>query len=182
MERLQQTLREAPVVDRGEYQYFVHPVTDGIPKVEPEILAEVVEGIREVADVDRADRIFTAESMGIHHATALSVETGLPFTVARKRSYGFDDEVAVHQETGYAGGELYVNGIEAGDRLLVVDDVLATGGTIRALHAALESIGAEVVDVVVVIRRVEEAPDDLPLEVKSLVDLDVVDGRVVIHD
>ena len=181
MERLKQSLREAPVVDRGEYQYFVHPVTDCIPAVEPEILAEVVEGIQEIADVERADRIFTAEAMGIHHATALSVETGIPFTVARKRSYGFDDEVAVHQETGYDVGELYVNGLEAGDKLLLVDDVLSTGGTIRALYDALETIDVEIVDAVVVIRRAADDIEDLPLDVKHLVDVDVVDDEVVIE-
>ena len=182
MERLKQSLREAPVVDRGEYQYFVHPVTDCIPAVEPEILAEIVEGIQEVADVEAVDRIFTAEAMGIHHATALSVETGIPFTVARKRSYGFDDEVAVHQETGYDVGELYVNGLEEGDEVLLVDDVLSTGGTIRALYDALDSIGVEITDAVVVIRRAADDLEELPVDVKYLVDLDVVDGEVVIEE
>ena len=182
MERLKQSLREAPVVDRGEYQYFVHPVTDCIPAVEPEILAEIVEGIQEVADVEAADRIFTAEAMGIHHATALSVEAGIPFTVARKRSYGFEDEVAVHQETGYDVGELYVNGLEEGDEVVLVDDVLSTGGTIRALYDALDSIGVEIIDAVVVIRRAADDMEDLPVDVKYLVDLDVVDGEVVIEE
>lgn len=182
MERLKQSLREAPVVGRGEYQYFVHPVTDCIPAVEPEILAEIVEGIQQVADVERVDRIFTAEAMGIHHATALSIETGVPFTVARKRSYGFDDEVAVHQETGYDAGELYVNGLEAGEKLLFVDDVLSTGGTIGALYDALQSIGVEIVDAVVVIRRIGDTPPDLPLEVECLVEVGVEDGEVIIYD
>lgn len=184
MERLKESLRQAPVVRRDGYEYFVHPVTDCIPAVHPELMTEVAEGIREVADVERAERIFTAEAMGIHHATALSMETGLSFTVARKRSYGFDDEVAVHQETGYAESELYINGVEPGDRLLVVDDVLSTGGTVRALYDALDAVGAAVVDAVVVVRRVDEAPPDadLPLTVHSLVDVEVTDGEVVVHD
>jgi len=102
--------------------------------------------------------------------------------VARKRSYGFDGEVAVHQHTGYAEGELYVNGVASGDRLLVVDDVLATGGTLRALGEALSAIGAEVEEVVVVIRRAVDEAVALPFEVTSLVDVDVVDGEVVVLD
>ena len=47
--------------------------------------------------------------MGIHLATALSLEVGVPFVVVRKRKYGLPGELAVHQTTGYSKGELYIN-------------------------------------------------------------------------
>lgn len=120
--------------------------------------------------------------MGIHHATALALETDTPFVVVRKRSYGFDGEVAVHQTTGYGESELYVNNVNEGDRVLVLDDVFSPGGTLEAVCAAIEQIGAELVDVVVVIRRRTEADtaSKLPMEVNSLVDVDVIDGAVVV--
>lgn len=182
MDRFLAYLRDAPIVDMGEYDYFVHPVTDCLPLVEPALLEEIVDGIRSIVDLEAVDKIFTAEAMGIHHATALSLATDLPFVAARKRRYGFPDEVAVHQETGYAEGELYVNFVEPGDRLLLIDDVLATGGTFRALHAALTDIGAEPVDAVVVIRKADLDPGPLPMPVKSLVDVELVDGSVEVVD
>ena len=45
MEHLIGSLENAPVVDRGEYEYFVHPVTDGIPLVEAELMREIGEEI-----------------------------------------------------------------------------------------------------------------------------------------
>ncbi|MFC7046150.1 hypoxanthine/guanine phosphoribosyltransferase [Halobacteriaceae archaeon GCM10025711] len=182
MEYLRQTLAAAPVIRRGEYRYFVHPVTDGIPLVEPRLMREIVDGVLDRVDVDAVDKILTAEAMGIHHATAVSLEADVPFVVARKRSYGFEDEVAVHQVTGYAEGELYVNNVHEGDRVLLVDDVVATGGTLRALCDALDRIGADVVDIVTVVRRAADEPLDLPTPVKSLVDVDVVDGEVLVLD
>lgn len=181
MDRLIRSLEAAPVVDRGEYQYFVHPVTDGIPNVEPALLREISEEIVARVDIEAFDAIFTAEAMGIHIATAVSLETDLPFVIARKRSYGFDGEVAVHQETGYSESELYVNGLEAGDRLLVVDDVISTGNTLAALAAAAESCGAEIGAIAVVIKRTGDATlPDLPVPVTHLVEVDVVDGHVVV--
>ncbi|MGM0591180.1 MAG: hypoxanthine/guanine phosphoribosyltransferase [Halobacteriota archaeon] len=182
MERLTASLRRAPVVRRGDYHYLVHPVTDGIPLVEPALLREVVAGIRDVATLGGVDKIVTPEAMGIHHATALSLDTGIPFVVVRKRSYGFDDEVAVHQRTGYDEGELYLNNVHADDRVVVVDDVFSTGGTLEAVCSAIVDIGAELVDAVVVLRRGRESTADLPVPVKSLVDVDVVDGDVVVYD
>ena len=181
MELLMESLREAPLVDRDGYDYFVHPVTDGLPAVTPELLEEIASAIEERVDVRSVDKILTAESMGIHHATALSLSSRVPFVVARKRPYGFDGEVAVHQQTGYDEGELYVNGIEPGDRVLVLDDVLATGGTLSALHNALESIGADVREVVVVIRKRLGSPAELPFDVTSLVTVEIVDGQVVVE-
>ncbi|KYH26869.1 hypoxanthine/guanine phosphoribosyltransferase [Halalkalicoccus paucihalophilus] len=181
MDRLVRSLESAPVVSRDGYDYFVHPVTDAIPAVEAPLLREIAEGIARVADLEGVDRILTAESMGIHHATALTLETEIPFSVARKRSYGFETEVAVHQETGYSEGELYVNGIEAGDRVLLVDDVCSTGGTLRALCGALVELGAEPTEVVVVIRRVGD-PVDLPVSLTSLVEVEIRNGAVVVNE
>jgi adenine phosphoribosyltransferase len=181
MDRLVKSLEEASVVSREGYEYFVHPVTDGIPAVDAPLLREIASGISRVADLDGVDRILTAEAMGIHHATALTLETEIPFSVARKRSYGFEHEVAVHQETGYSESELYINGIEPGERVLVVDDVYSTGSTLRALCEALLELGAEPTEVVVVIRRGDE-PVDLPVSFSTLVEIEVRDGAVIVEE
>lgn len=181
MDRLVRSLEEAPVVSRGEYEYFVHPVTDGIPAVDAPLLREIAAGISRIANLERVDRVMTAEAMGIHHATALTLETEIPFSVARKRSYGFEREVAVHQETEYSESELYINGIDEGDRVLIVDDVYSTGSTLRALCEALIELGAEPTEVVVVIRRGEE-PVDLPVPFSALVEIEVRKGRVIVNE
>lgn len=178
LDMLVESLREAPVVDLDGYRYFVHPVTDCIPLVEPALLREIAAGLSAVVDLDAVDKILTAEAMGIHHATALSLATDVPFVAARKRSYGFDDELAVHQTTGYDEGELYVNFVEPGDRLLLLDDVLSTGGTVRALHDAARELGAVPAAAAVVIRRLAADPFPLPMPVTSLVDVELTDEGV----
>lgn len=181
-DRLRRSLLDAPVVEKekdGEvYEYFVHPITDGVPPLEPELLREIVVGVVREADLD-VDVIVAPEAMGIHVSTAVSLATDLPVSVVRKRSYGFDSEVSVTQVTGYSEGEMYVNSVEEGDRVLVLDDVVSTGGTLSALTEALEDIGAEIVDVVVVI---EKGGTDVDFEFVSLVRADVEDGEVVLLD
>lgn len=182
MDALRRSLRDAPVVERDGYEYFVHGVTDGIPPLEPAILREITEGIRGVVDMESVDLIVAPEAMGIHHGTALSLATEIPMVVARKRSYGFPNEVVIEQETSYGESELYLNGVGPGDRVVVVDDVLSSGGTIRAICAALEVIGADLVDVVVVLERTDVDHGDLPRPVTSLLDVRVDDGAVVIEE
>ncbi|MDS0242884.1 MULTISPECIES: hypoxanthine/guanine phosphoribosyltransferase [unclassified Haloferax] len=181
MQRLEESLHEAPIIDKDGYSYLVHPVSNGVPMLDPQLLREVVVGITRAADLD-VDKIVAPEAMGIHIATALSLQTDVPLVVIRKREYGLDGEVALHQTTGYSESEMFINDIEDGDRVLVVDDLLSTGGTLAAICGALDDIGAEVSDIVVAIRKVgETALDDTDYEATSLVDISVDEDGVEIH-
>lgn len=181
-EALKLSLINAPLIKKGEYNYFVHPITDGIPLVDPVVLEEAAEGISKFADME-VDKIVCVEAMGVHIATALSIKTRIPFVVVRKRSYGLEGEVSVHQTTGYSHGELYINGLKRGDRVILVDDVVSTGGTMIAVLKALEDMGVEVVEVMAVIEKGEGktvVERETGFTVKSLIKVDVVDGKVVI--
>jgi Adenine/guanine phosphoribosyltransferases and related PRPP-binding proteins len=107
--------------------------------------------------------------------------TDIPLVVIRKRQYGLDGEMPLSQQTGYDSNEMYINDVEAGDRVLVLDDVLSTGGTMVAVLDALEQIGAEIVDTVAVIKK--EGPNKLDAtdhHVKTLINVTVTDGAVAI--
>ena len=184
MDQLVESLRESPVVQKGEYHYFVHPISDGVPMLEPALLREVVIRIIRKADLEDVDKIVTPQAMGIHISTAVSLMTDIPLVVIRKRQYGLAGEVALSQVTGYSAAEMYVNDVSAGDRVLVLDDVLSTGGTLRAITGALGEIGAEVVDVVAVIKK-EDGENKLAgsgHSAKTLVNVQMEEDTVVIVD
>lgn len=181
MNRLHESLHEAPIIDKDGYSYVVHPISNGVPMLEPALLRDVVLELIRAVDL-AVDKIVAPEAMGIHLATALSLQTDTPLVVIRKRSYGLPNEVPLHKTTGYSESEMYINDIEAGDRLLIVDDLLSTGGTLAAICDALDTIGADIVDIVVVIRKIgPSAMDDTDYEVTSLADISVEDGSVHIH-
>jgi adenine phosphoribosyltransferase len=184
MDRLSQSLRDAPIIEKDGYHYFVHPISDGVPQLDPGLLREIVIRIIRKADLEDVDKIVTPAAMGIHISTAVSLMTDIPLTVIRKREYGLDGEVSLAQQTGYSENEMFINDVEVGDRVLVLDDVLSTGGTLAAVLGALDEIGAEVVDSVAVIKKVggENKVEASPYSVKTLINVDVVDGEVVIVD
>lgn len=184
LDLLKKTLIEAPMIKRGEYYYFIHPISDGVPILYPELLGEVSDHILEIADTN-VDRILTVEAMGIPIATALSLKTGIPLSIVRKRKYEIDGEVKLSQSTGYSNGELYINGITKGDRILIVDDVISTGGTLHALVDALQDIGAIICGIIVVIERGNGSSGlaKLGIDVTTLVKIDVdANGVSIIGD
>ena len=170
LERLVHSLETCPMVQRGDYNYFIHPITDGVPVVDPALLREVCNGMLKVLELNSVDKIVVVEAMGIHIGSILSTMTDIPMTIMRKRAYKLPGEIAVHQTTGYSKGELYLNGIEKGDRVVIVDDVVSTGGTMRALLKALEIAGADVRDVCFAIQR---GDPDIGRPYKALVKIEV---------
>jgi adenine phosphoribosyltransferase len=166
------------MIKRGDYNYFIHPITDGVPVVDPALLREVCTGMLKVLDLNHIDKIVVVEAMGIPIGSVLSTMTDIPMTIMRKREYKLPGEIAVHQATGYSKGELYLNGIKKGDRVVIIDDVISTGGTMRALLQALEIAGAEVVDVCIVIQRGAPA---IGRPYKSLVRINVTDRVHVVE-
>ncbi|MDX1535100.1 MAG: hypoxanthine/guanine phosphoribosyltransferase [Thermoplasmata archaeon] len=181
LDRLRASLREALVVPFGAYQYFVHPLTDGIPPADPALLEELVEALVERGDFD-CDKIVTAEAMGFPLAALLSVRTRKPYVLLRKREYGLPGEIRIRQVTGYSRADLFMNYVEAGDRVVIVDDVISTGGTLRAIGGALTDVGATIADVLVVFDKMEDRSElerALGVPVKPLLRVQIVDGRVV---
>ncbi len=183
MDRLRQSLLEAPITEKDGYQYFVHPVSDGVPMLEPELLREITVRILRRVDLEEVDKIVTPAAMGIHISTAVSLSTDIPVAIIRKRSYGLEGEVSLSQVTGYSKSEMYINDVEAGDRVLVLDDVLSTGGTMSAILDALTEMDAEIVDVLAVIKKAgENKLDETDYDVKTLINVDVVDGELIVVD
>jgi adenine phosphoribosyltransferase len=183
MDQLRQSLLDAPIVEKEGYQYFVHPISDGVPMLEPELLREIVIRIIRKAELENVDKIVTPAAMGIHISTAVSLMTDIPLVVIRKRQYGLEEEVALSQQTGYSESEMYINDVTEGDKVLVLDDVLSTGGTMKAILDALTHIGADVVDVVAVIKKAgPNKLDDTDYSVKTLINVTVEEGEVKIVD
>jgi len=179
---LYESLMTCPIVKKGDYNYFIHPLTDGIPAIEPALLQAAAEGLVRVMDLKNTDTevdwILGCEAMGIPIGTAVSYATGIPLIVVRKRQYGLPGETVVSQTTGYSKGDLYLNGVKAGDKVVIVDDVISTGGTTRALLDALEEIGAEVIDVGFVFSK---GPVDIKYPYKILYEIEVTDSIQVVR-
>ena len=51
LEKLVESLRKAPVVKKGEYDYFVHGISDGVPAMDPAVLKEIAKVIDEILDL-----------------------------------------------------------------------------------------------------------------------------------
>lgn len=95
----------------------------------------------------KVDVIVAAEARGFIFAAPLAVELNCGFVPIRKPGKLPFDTRAFHYELEYGTDtlEMHVDGVTSGQNVLVVDDLLATGGTVEACVKLLEGTGATVV-------------------------------------
>ena len=181
---LQDSLRGSPIIWKGDYPYFIHPISDGIPRMDADVLRATRDLIVEMVDWSKVDLVVSVEAMGLPLLAAVGDATGKPTVVIRKRQYGMEGEVRVDVATGYSQSATYINDIKPGERILIVDDVISTGGTLEPILATLEEMGVILQDIVIAIEKGEgrerlakERPD---WPIRTLARIDIIDGRVEI--
>ena len=143
---LRECYLSSTVSDRNGYSYFQNPISDGVPQVDPAVLNEAADGIIAVSEVG-CDLILAPEAMGIPLAAAVSLKTGIPFSVVRKKSYGLPGELEISQQTGYSRSKMFLNGVRPGMKTMIIDDVVDTGGTLCAIAAAVRKAGGTVTEI-----------------------------------
>jgi len=102
----------------------------------------------QIKDLD-FDVVVGAESRGFIFGTPIAYNLHKPFVLIRKKGKLPCETVSMDYdlEYGKATIEMHKDAIKPGQKVLVVDDLIATGGTTEAMIRLIESLGGEVVGV-----------------------------------
>lgn len=94
------------------------------------------------------DAIIGLDSRGFIFGAALAYELRVPFVMIRKAGKlpGKVERIDYQLEYGKNSFEIQASSLNAGDRVVIIDDVLATGGTADAAAQLVERLGGEVVE------------------------------------
>ena len=141
---------------------------------------------------EKVTRIITAEVSGIGPALMAGLALGVPIVYARKRKpITMKEPVYVDSAPSHTKGEEVLLMVSpefllAGDRVLLVDDFLATGKTIHALARIVRQAGATLVGVGAVVEKTFEGGRaflaDLDVRVESLAIITAMTDTEIIFD
>jgi adenine phosphoribosyltransferase len=102
---------------------------------------------------EKIDKIVAVESRGFIFGGALADRLGCGFVPARKAGKLPADtiEESYNLEYGTASLQLHSDAIQKGQKVLILDDLMATGGTLAATAKLVERLGGTVVEIAVLI-------------------------------
>ncbi|MFD0354611.1 adenine phosphoribosyltransferase [Streptomyces sp. NPDC127110] len=118
---------------------------------DPKAFAALTEALVELAVRYGATKIVGLEARGFILAAPVAVQAGIGFIPVRKAGKLPGATLAQSYELEYGTAEIEVHAedLSAGDKVMVIDDVLATGGTAEASLELIRRAGAEVAGVAV---------------------------------
>ena len=128
-----------PLLNNGEaYQYAVDQFVEYAKKV-------------------KATKILSPEARGFLFGTCVAYKLGIPFVPVRKPGKLPREIISEKYDLEYGTNEISIHkdAINPGERVLVVDDLLATGGTVNAVTKLVERSGAEVVGMAFAVELVD---------------------------
>ncbi len=113
---------------------------------DPAALRDTIRGLAEWARTTEPDLILGAEARGFILGAAIAAEAGCGFVPARRPGKLPPETVSASYGLEYGQNQLEVNAyaFQNGARVLIHDDVLATGGTVEAIGGLVEKVGGEV--------------------------------------
>jgi len=101
----------------------------------------------------KIDKVLGIESRGFIFGAVLAYKLGVGFVVARKPNKLPYKKISQEYSLEYGTDkiEIHEDAVTPGDRVLIVDDLIATGGTVSAAAKLVERLGGEVVELAFVI-------------------------------
>ncbi len=149
MKKLEEYVRSIP--DFPEEGIIFRDVTSVLQDADG--LQMAVNTMQELIKELQYDVVVGPESRGFIFGTPIAYNMKKPFVLIRKKGKLPCETVSMDYdlEYGKATIEMHKDSIKPGQKVLIVDDLIATGGTTAAMIQLIESLGGEVVGVVVLI-------------------------------
>ena len=112
----------------------------------PDAFSYVTEQFSQALESQKIDKILALDARGFLFGGALAYQEKIPLVMARKKGKLAGDCVSQSYalEYGDAELELQTTAVSPGERVLIIDDLLATGGTAKAAMSLVEKVGGVV--------------------------------------
>ncbi len=180
-----------PVIGKGgqTFAFFPTSITDNIPPLRTELSAAV--RLLSQLHIHRRAEITLGvgeEDRGAMIIADILLHYDLPRTLARWTPTGAPGEVAVPLANEYIQEgkmQMFLNGVQPGDRVLLVDDLISTGGTMVSLIQAVQKAGGEILEIFTIGEKSENQgrahilkETGLPLKTLLVSDLEERDSQL----
>ena len=186
MQELIQSFDNQQIIRKDGRGYLVISMTDHYQATNLLILRQAVNAICDVVNWNSEapiDKIVSEEEKGGFIAVGVALQRDLPFSLAKQNPVRLPGEIGVTFKMAYSDAmTLYLNGVDKNDRVIIIDDIIDTGGTMIAMIQAVRQVQVEIKEVVtlaekVEMKGVERIRSETGITVKTIIQLDTSGER-----
>jgi len=139
--------------DGKPYTYVILPFES---RADPIFIKACVEGIEKLMrdEIKKSNTVLAIESKGFIITPIIAMRNGLNWVAVRKRNYNLPDQFVFHQKKAFKGGtELFCVGLKKNDKVILIDDIFSSGGTVINTVDVLIKCGIKIVGICAIYTR-----------------------------
>lgn len=149
MDNLRKLIREVPDFPKPGINFY--DITTLLKDAEG--LRQTIDALAEQVGDQRVDTVIGVESRGFIFAAPLAIRLGAGFVPVRKPKKLPAEKVSISYDLEYGQDtlEIHKDAVGTGHNVLIVDDLLATGGTAKAVVDLVEGLGGKIAGLLFVV-------------------------------
>lgn len=155
MKNLIDAFDNRPLVPVKDRNFIINPLTDHVPFTSYELLEDAVLELAKLTDYSKATKLLGEEERGGFITVLMAYHLKKPFGMVKWNPIGLEGQISIDFRNAYADGKLYLNGVEKGDKVIIVEDMIDSGGTMISMIKLLEMAEVEILDIVVIAEKEE---------------------------
>lgn len=155
MKQLISAFNNQPLIAYKNRKYILNPVNDHYPTTSYALMKEMVVELSKLTDFSKATKILGEEDRGGYIASLMAYVHHKPFGLAKWNAPGITGPIWIPFRNAYTHGRMYLHGIEKGDKVILVEDLVDTGGTVVAMIKLLQKMKIKIIDVVAIAEKAE---------------------------
>ena len=155
MKELISAFNNQPLVWVKDRNFLVNPLLDHMPTTTFDLLEDTIKSLSQLTDFSKANKLVGEEDRGGFLVALMAYYHKLSFGMVKWNPNGLNGHISVDFRNAYTEGKMYLSGVEKGDRIILVEDLVDSGGSIIAMIELLRKCEVEIIDVIVIAEKEE---------------------------
>jgi len=155
MKEIFKAFNEQPVKWLKDRNYVITPLLDHDPETTYVLMKDVVKSLSKLTDFSKADKIVGEEDRGGYIASLLAYANKKSLAMVKWFPIDAKKNIKIKFRNAYTKGNMYLYGVKENDRVILIEDMVDSGGTIISMIKLLRKAGAKIIDVIVIAEKEE---------------------------
>ncbi|OGF32643.1 hypothetical protein A2478_01160 [Candidatus Falkowbacteria bacterium RIFOXYC2_FULL_36_12] len=143
-----------PVINIKGRKYIINKLIDHEPETNYKLLEDVVEELSVATDFDKANKIVGEEDRGGYIAALMAYKLKKCLALVKWNPPGLRGALCIDFRNSYTHGKMYLHGIKKGDKVILVEDIIDTGGTLIAMIKLLRNANIRILSIIAVAEKI----------------------------
>ena len=155
MKKIIEAFDRQPIINLKGRRYILNPLIDHMPNTPHELILDVVKELSKLTDLKKVNKIVGEEDRGGYIAALIAYKNKKDLAMVKWNPLGLEGDHAVNFRNAYTKGKMYLHGISKGDKVILVEDLIDSGGTIIAMIKLLKRVGVKIYGIIAVAEKID---------------------------